>query len=286
MTKSLALALVGGGMFLSVANAGTFYNSLPATIPVDSAFSLGYKATSTSQFGDLITTAGGTLNEGVVLLSNWAYESKYDPLDLSPAGYDVPVTLTLYDVGAGNSVGVAITSSTTDVLVPWRPEPDPGACSSQNAVDDKANTGQPYLAGTGSCYSGASVEAIFDFSSVSLAPGNLIYGVSFATPNGSPTDSLNLAFTTDDPSVGSNPFPDTGYLDSTNAAIYADGGAGGTGTFRQDQNYSCANNQICTVGNFSGAVELSDAPEPGSVSMILIGLAGIGWGRFRKKSAA
>jgi hypothetical protein len=206
---------------------------------------------------------------------------------MSPAGYSVPVTLTLYNVGAGNAVGTAITSSTTDVLVPWRPAPTPGACASLNAVDDNKNAGNPYFnTGDGNCYSGAALEASFSFDNVSLDPGNLIYGVSFATPASAPTNSLNLAFTTDDPSVGLNPLPDTGYLDSSNPAIYADGGAGGTGTFRQDTNYSCANNQICTSGNFAGAIELTGTPEPGTVSMILIGLAGIGWGRFRKNRAA
>jgi hypothetical protein len=177
--------------------------------------------------------------------------------------------------------------------VPWRPEPDTTNCPNpstnpaNNAVDDNGNAGNPYLAGDANCYSGAALEAFFDFSSVSLAPGNIIYGVSFATPNGSPTDSLNLAWTTDDPSVGSNPFPDTGYVNSTNGGFYADAGAGGTGTFRQDTNYSCAANQICASGNFSGVIQLSDTvPEPATISMMLIALGGIVWGSLRKSRAA
>jgi hypothetical protein len=275
------------------AHAGLIYNTLPGVLPVDSVFSWGYEAQSVSEFGGLIAIAPGSgdLNSAQVLLSNWSYESAYEPLNTS-AGYTVPVTLTLYNVGPGNTVGSSIVSSTSSVFVPWRAEPDGINCPATPI------NGSPYLQ-DGNCYSGVSVLASFAFDTTTL-PANAIYGLSFNTqasgysPVGSPGpyNGLNFGLTTSDPSVGTNPLPDTGYLNTTDAALYFDGGAGGTGTFRQDQNYTAFGpcpgdpNSACVTGHYSGAIALSDVvitPEPGTIALMLIGLAGLGRVKFLKR---
>jgi hypothetical protein len=77
-------------------------------------------------------------------------------------------------------------------------------------------------------------------------PDQLIYGIAFNTetygaspigPPSGPWDSLNFGFV-GAPTVGSNPLPDTAYWNTTTAGNYADSGAGGTGTFRQDTGWA------------------------------------------------
>ncbi len=292
--KLLAILALTGGIWVSSAHAGLIYSTLPTTLPVDASASWGFAAQSTSEFGDLISinSSVGPLNSAQVLLSNWSYESAYEPLGTS-TGYTVPVTLTLYGVGADDTVGAPIVSSTSLVFVPWRAEPNPSPCQSSGVP------GNPYKVG-GTCYSGAALLASFSFNDVAL-PSDLIYGLSFNTATAGysplgvagPYDGLNMGWTTDAPSVGTNPFPDTGYLNTTNADTYSDGGTGGTGTFRQDFNYtifaSCPPPNAalaCSVGAYSGALALSDVvitPEPGTVALLLIGLAGLGRFRFLKR---
>jgi hypothetical protein len=280
-------------MWVSSAQAGLLYSTLPGDVTIDPVVSWGYQAQLTSEFGDLITTDAsgpGTLNSAQILLSNWSYETAYQTLGTS-GGYTVPVTLTLYNVGAGDSVGASIVSSTANVFVPWRAEPDL-SCA------DSGLSGNPTLV-NGICSSGAPLVASFSFDNVSLTPGSsLIYGVSFNTQNAgySPLgvsgtyNGLNFGWSTDAPLVGANPQPDTGYLNTTNASTYFDAGAGGVGTFRQDQNYtiySDCGGEACAVGAFSGAIALSSdivaTPEPGTVALLLIGVAGLGRVRFLKR---
>src|SRR5262249_11263711 len=85
-----------------------------------------------------------------------------------------------------------------------------------------------------------------------------IYGVSYNTQTwgynpigvGGPYVSLNFGLAQVPPTVGSNPFPDTGYWNTQTAANYADGGAGGVGVFRRDTNWT----------PFSGAISFEFAP--------------------------
>lgn len=292
--KLAGLMFLATAGFLASARADVVYSTMPVTMPPDTVYSWAFASESTSEFGGLIQFSPSTVNSASVLLSNFAYKSTYDPGGTS-TGYNVPVTLKFYNVGEDNTVGSQISSTTSSVFVPWRPEPN-GACGSQMAVDDPANTSNPYQASNGSCYSGAAVLAHFDLNNVAL-PGQVIYGVSFDTqsagnnPTGEqgPYNQLNLAWTLDAPSAGLNPYPDTGYINTTIGEIYADGGIGGTGTFRQDQNYTLyqfCGEEVCSPGSFAGVIELtstSATPEPGTVSTMLLGLAGLGWGAVRRR---
>jgi hypothetical protein len=280
VVKNTVALVFFGGLFLASAEAGTLYSTLPSPLAVAPTFSWSYGQSATSEFGDLIQIdpTAGPLTSASVLLSNFAYESGFETLGTS-TGYNVPVTLTLYSVGTLNEPGAVLATSSATEFVPWRQEPDAtGPCVGATPIDGGAG---PYLA-NGTCYSGASVLANFTFSNVDLSglpSGQLIYGVRFNAASG-PANSLNLGWTNLDPTVGSNPLPDTGYINTTNAAVYADSGTGGTGTFRQDQNY----------GGLSGAIQLSSnalaTPEPGTLPIIVLGLLGLGLGSFRRNRAA
>jgi hypothetical protein len=292
--------LISGGIFLASAEAGMLYSTLPSPLEVAPAVSWSYGAEATTEFGDLIQIdpSGGTsLVSASVLLSNFSYAAQFPQFE--GLGYNVQVTLNLYNVGSLNSPGSMIASSTTNEFVPFRPAPNPDGCANKTAVDDPGNTGAPYLAGNGSCYSGSSVLANFTFNNVDLSglPSNqLIYGVSYDASTG-PAQGLNFGWTTLDPSMGTNPLPDTGYLNTTNAELYFDAGASGTEVFRLDQNYTvysdCGTPEVpaaCPSGHYSGAIQLSasdtSTPEPGTLPIAVLGLLGLGLGTFRRNCAA
>src|ERR1022692_1625244 len=97
-------------------------NPLPGNVP-----SVGFEATSAAEFGGLIQFGPGprNLTSATVTMSDWALESTYETVGTS-AGYTVPLTLNIYNVGAGNSVGSLIGSDKISAFVPWRPEADAG----------------------------------------------------------------------------------------------------------------------------------------------------------------
>ena len=268
---SAALILVG---FVGVtnANADTIYNSIPNPLP-GNVPSLGYEATQTKEFGNLISFAAGSRNltQVTAVMSNWALESTYETLGTS-SGFNIPLTLTLYNVGAGNSVGSVFASETITALAPWRPEATAGC----------GNGGWG-----GACLSGLAFTVSFNFAGV-VVPDSLIYGLAFNTqtagyaPTGlpGPYNSFNFGLAVVAPTVGSNPLPDSAYWNTAHASFYADGGAAGVGTFRQDATWS----------PYSGAIEFNVAtavPEPETYAMMLAGLGLLGFiTRRRERKAA
>src|SRR5581483_1870759 len=83
-----ALVAIGVGASIASANGGTaaVYNAIPSPLPPNVA-SLGFEATSTSQFGDYIHLAGTNrlLKTVTVTFSDWALYSDYAS-DLRYAG--------------------------------------------------------------------------------------------------------------------------------------------------------------------------------------------------------
>ena len=107
-------------------------------------------------------------------------------------------------------------------------------------------------------------------------PDQIIYGVAYNTntwgyaPIGQPGpyESLNYGLATVAAiTAGSNPFPDTAYWNTMQASFYADGGAGGVGTFRRDTDWT----------PYIGAISFT-APNPpalqGAASRMVQGTAG------------
>jgi hypothetical protein len=292
--KSNAVAIIvlaiGG---LSSVHGATLYSTLPAITPTAPIYSWSYGAQQTTEFGNLIEITPGNLNSATVLLSNWAYESLYYPLETlgTTTGYNVALHLNLYNVG---DTTTPFASSDVTAFVQWRPEPV-GSDTCPTGLDDPApSTGSPYLT-DGGCYSGASQLVNFGFNDIDLtglANNQLIYGLAFDATG--PASSLNFGITTDGPSTGTNPDLNSAYLNAA-TGFYLDGGDG-IGTFRQDSGYGtdvaqCGSNEdgplYCYTNGYSAEIQLSTdslAPEPGTVSIMLIGLMGLGWG-YRKNRA-
>jgi hypothetical protein len=120
-----------------------------------------------AEFGGLDQLVGTSIPSSAVTvaLSNWAYESEYEPVGTS-AGFDEDLTLNLYNFGAGDTVGSLIATETITDLVPWRPERHPRDCAPGSNND--------YLGSDGQCYSGSLSTATFD-------PSELIYGLAYNT---------------------------------------------------------------------------------------------------------
>ena len=238
------------------AQASLVYTSLPGGT-VYNVTSLGYEATATVEFGQGVSIAGSAvLSQAQILLSNWALESTYEPVGTS-TGFDVPLTLNLYQVGAGNSVGDLITTDTIDAHIVWRPEAN-AAC------------GKGWLS-PGGCYNGIAQIVTFDLGNVTV-PDAFIWGLSFdtthygASPTGvpGPYDSLNVGLSSG-ASEGSDLAPNSAFWNTGNGSLYQLGGAGGT--FRLDQ------------GGWAGydpAAEFdAAAPEPMSLLLVGAGLVGL-----------
>jgi hypothetical protein len=218
---------------------------LPGNLP-----SLGYEATSTSEFGDAITFAGTARNlkSVTVTLSSWGCEtgSWFNSTCVTTPGatFSHPITLNIY--AAGNPTpGALIASSTQTFSIPFRPSSDNVNCVG----------GAWRQTSTGLCFNGLATNVTFDLSSLNVVlPDAVVFGVVYNTTHYGPApigqgapcfsasggcgyDALNVALS---PSVatGSKPYPDTVYWNTSFSGFYCDGGAGGTGTFRIDNTTS------------------------------------------------
>jgi hypothetical protein len=214
---------VGAG---SSAGPVVLYNStrspLPGNIP-----SYGAEAYAFNEIGNEVNLAPATqpLAGVTVTMSSWACESGgwtgSPPCTTTPgATYSVPITFSIYHPGTTpGTTGGLIANDTQTFNIPFRPSANP-AC-----------VGAPtkWMATTGTCYNGLATNITFDFASQGITlPSPIVYGISYSTdhygpqPIGgstSPTDSLNVAFTTEssDVSAGSDVNPGNIFVNSASA---------------------------------------------------------------------
>jgi hypothetical protein len=244
--RSRISALLAAGLFALAAFAGvasaaptpsTVYNAIPSTLPPNMA-SLGFQATQTSEFGDYVHLGGTNrvLNNVSVTMSDWAKASDYPALPAS--GWVHPITINVYSAVPGtplNTVGPLLGTVTQNVTVPWRPEADP-TCPG----------GTAWRASDSQCYNGLAFNATIDLSSLNLTlPNDVIIGVAYntqsygAAPIGvpGPYNSLNVGVE-GSATVGNDNNTDNVFWNTSTAAWYTDGGAGGKGIFREDTNWT------------------------------------------------
>ena len=242
---ALAFSLLGGvhAALAAPPAATTVYDATASTLPPNIA-SVGYEATSTTEFGDYVHLGGTNrvLNTVTVTMSDWALYSDYST-DARYSGNAVtwshPVTVNVYSshLALNGVPDTLLASKTESVSIPWRPAADP-TCAG----------GTAWRAGDGLCYNGKAFNAVFDLSSPGVTlPTDVIVGITFNTGHygtpaigsAGPYNSLNVgAETSKTPMVGTDDNADNGFWNTSFAGFYADGGAAGVGTFRQDTTWT------------------------------------------------
>ena len=209
------LLLVGAGAAGAAAGPGPVprtqaaFDSWPAPVPGNYP-SLGYQATRTAEFGDLVTLKPGTgrvVDAITVGMSSWACQSDLtDPsgpcVSAAGATYQHGLTLTVYAVdstGAVPAPGAVLWTRTLDVAVPYRPSTSP-ECTARGSRGW-------WSAGESRCYSGLAFDVTFTPAAPLTLPDDVIVTMAFATQsNGGdagpgPWDSLNYGLLAVTPST-------------------------------------------------------------------------------------
>lgn len=238
-----------------VAASVTIYDDMPNPIP-GNVPSQGFEATTALELGDQVQFSAGSpraLASVTVLLSSWGCAAGHwysgDCVTPSGATFTHPLTLNIYNVGAGGAVGSLITTTTQSFAIPLRPSASP-LCTGTDA-------GKWYQTSSGTCFNGYATPVTFTLPGVTV-PNNVIISITYNTSHygyapigespacysssaGCGYDSLNVALV--DPAVtqtvGVNPAPNDGYTAGATSYPYCDGGAGGIGTFRLDPGPGC-----------------------------------------------
>jgi hypothetical protein len=211
------------------------YSNIPSPLP-GNVPSEAIEATSSSEFGGEVQLAGPTLDNTkvTVAMSSWACQSggAEDGSCVSAKGakFEWPVTLHIYSAGTGDSVGTQVASLTKTFKMPYRPSANPTKCA--------GNGGWFKM---GSCFHGKLFKITFVLKGVTI-PSKAIVSVAFNTTDygaepshvPGPYDSLNVGGFEGPPSVGSDPQPQSDYINSLWTGAYCDEGLAGTGSFRFD----------------------------------------------------
>ncbi len=239
----MATALVATGAVLAVvasaASASLIYNNQPKPLPKNLA-SIGFEATSTSEFGGQVEFAGTARMSPTVqvTMSSWACQNLEGGANCkseAKSSFEWPITLNVYAVGAEDEPGALITSSTKTFAIPYRP-----------SASKKCSANEEGVVGYGpECFHGKAFKITFPLEGVTL-PGKAIVSVAYNTshhgyaPTGGPNigqDSLNLALT--EPSegaltVGADPLPEDVYVNSTWSGMYGSKGTVGQFTLTNE----------------------------------------------------
>ena len=258
MSVTALLGLVTVGLVAGpTVNAGAavstaIYDSTLSPLPGNLA-SQCFECSQVSEIGNQVAFSSGSprvLDDVVVTMSSWGCESVVAGICTTTPGstFNQPLTLNLYNVGAGNTVGSLIKTVTQTFAIPYRPSTDNVNCGPGTAWWDSAAG----PAGPATCDHGLATNVTFNFGHTTL-PDKVIYGIVSntsdygpnpygaqpcqATPQKCGYDALNVGLTTETPSpaVGSDPVQNALYDSSVNAPFYCDGGTSGVGNFRLDQ---------------------------------------------------
>ncbi len=251
VTSIAASAAIAGG------GTATVYDAVPSVLAPNVA-SLGFEATSTSEFGDYVHLGGTNrhLASVTVTMSDWAVYADYSAdarYSGNSATWTHPITVNVYSnhLGANGAPDTVLATTTSTVTIPWRPATD-------LTCGDSAWRAADHL-----CYHGIAFNGTFDFSDSNVTlPDDVIIGVAYNTADyGSvpihqpgPYNSLNVGVPTGQTAtIGTDDNPDNVFWNTSYGPFYADGGAAGVGIFRQDTAWA-PNGTVAFRVTASGAV--------------------------------
>ncbi|NBS84222.1 MAG: hypothetical protein EBS59_05950 [Verrucomicrobia bacterium] len=194
------------GWMVDGAKAAVVFNQMPATLEL-SYTSYAFSANHVRMFGNYVQLGGSEryLNTVTVTMVTWAKQSDFQSSSeyQNPAGWNHSIEAVMYAVDNTSAGPVLnyVTSSTREVLVPWRPTVVP--------VGYAETAGSPYP------YNGYAFNVTFQFDGMVQVPHQLVVAVDFDTsqsgfqPKGAlgPYDKLNVATGLLTPSVGTDLSP-------------------------------------------------------------------------------
>jgi hypothetical protein len=242
---SIVAVLVGVLAFSASASAKTVvYNNIVEPLPGNFA-SIGFEATSTAEFGGQVQLAGTARKHPkiTVAMSAWGCEEggvftgETCKRPKEHKKFKWPLTLNIYEVGPGNTIGAKIASETREFKMPYRPDSSK-ACSEAGDEGAWLDTEAPGSETIEKCFHGIAFTVKFKPELAASLPTNVILTLSYNTSNHGPApvgaapcqsttagcyyDSLNLAVI--EPSeggakVGSDP-TETQYVNSGWSEMY------------------------------------------------------------------
>jgi hypothetical protein len=223
----LAAALFAASALIAIAagsaSAEVIYDNVPSPLPGNFA-SLGFAATSTTQFGGEIEVAGTARKNPMVtvVMSSWACQSgSWQANCSSPTSktFKEPVTVKIYEVGELQN---PIATKTKHFKMPYRPSADPTHCSEY--------PGTWYDEASKECYNGKAFPISFKLK-LQRVPKKAIVTFSYPTTS-APAQSLNVSVSEPSEhtlSLGADPTQEL-FLDSSWSEMYCEG-ATDVGTF-------------------------------------------------------
>lgn len=261
-----ALALFGL-MLVLPASAGNkaSYNAIPSVLPGNVA-SVGFEAYQASELGQLVTLQphhgqGKKLSGFTAVMSSWGCKTGTwfgsDCHSPAKATFGVPITLNVYAVDNSGPLpepGALLKSVTKTFQIHYRPSVDNVDC----------DNGQWFNTSDSTCYNGFAQKITYAIKNGPSLPTAVIWTLQYNTTHYGPSpigesaacftssggcgyDSLNIGTETlESPTVGTQPDPDGIFWNTQTAGNYCDGGAGGTGTLRDDTNGGVG--PICWTG--------------------------------------
>jgi hypothetical protein len=209
----------------SAAGAEVVYNNIPEPLPGNMA-SWAFEATQTSEFGGAVELAGTARKNPVVTvtMSSWACQNLQPGAACSTtpgSSFEWPITVNVYELGVGNTVGAKLTTQTNTYKIPYRP-----------SASKKCTPNSEGAVGWGpKCFHGKTHNIKFHLKGFTI-PAKAIISVAYNTsdygyaPTHGPDvgqNSLNVAVReTAEPGtvVGSMPAPTDAYLYSATASNY------------------------------------------------------------------
>lgn len=236
---SAILVAIGALAVTAVAaSAGVIYNNIPAKLPPNT-YGVGAQSEQVNEFGGQVGAEGTERNKPTVevVMSSKACQFGSQAADSCETPkpnkkFKLPVTLNVYEVGPGNSVGIKIASVTKQVAMPYRPSRDPVKCPDPAPGKEGGYFGAAGPHGE-TCYHGVAFVVKFK-TKLKPIPTNTILSVTYNTTNfgpapiglapcnstsgGCPYNYLNSAITETSEgnlSVGKNPTGDV-YVNTEN----------------------------------------------------------------------
>ena len=235
LASAVSLALGALALTAAAASAGVVYDNLPGTLP-GSMYSVGGQEWKINEIGGQVGLVSTERKKPTVEVAMVTRACQIGQVALETCEtpkpnkkFKLPVTLKVYEVGPGNSVGLLIESATRNIKVPYRPSKDTVNCTEgrwYDATEHKCNNGMAFVA----TFKLGKLHRIPTNAIISLAYNTETYGPApigaaacDSASAGCPYNYVNLAITEPNEhrlTVGTQPAAPDLYLNTENPEYF------------------------------------------------------------------